>query len=68
MSNLVANELFEENGAHEYAVESILKGVEKLRQQSLKVFVVTNEICSDGIIYDSMTKKYQKTVSMSTSY
>lgn len=34
MSNLVANEMFQENGAHERTVQEILKGVKSLLAQA----------------------------------
>lgn len=60
MSNLTANEMFEEQGAGENTVEEILQGIHHLRQQAANVVVVTNEICSDGIEYDPVTVQYQK--------
>lgn len=34
MSNLVANEMFQEEGAHENTVEAVLKGVRHIREQA----------------------------------
>lgn len=58
MSNLVANEIFEETGAHGRAACAVLLGIENLRRQTENLFVVTNEIFSDGITYDEQTKQY----------
>ena len=60
MSNLTANEMFQENGAKEKVVEEILEGVKNLDKQAEQVVIVTNEIFSDGIEYDEETKQYQK--------
>ena len=58
MSNLVANEIFEPDGAKEYTVDSVIKGVRHLMEQASDVVIVTNEIFSDGVAYDSEMQKY----------
>ena len=58
MSNLAANEMFEEQGAHERTVEEILSGLENLMEQAAHVVIVTNEIFSDGCRYDAETVRY----------
>ena len=60
MSNLVANEMFQENGAHERTVREIKKGVESLREQAGNLVIVTNEIFSEAASYEGETKTYQK--------
>ena len=60
LSNLTANEMFQENGAKEKVVEEILEGIKNLENQAEQVVIVTNEIFSDGIEYDTETKQYQK--------
>lgn len=60
LSNLTANEMFQENGAKDKVVEEILEGVKNLDRQAKQVVVVTNEIFSDGIEYDEETKQYQQ--------
>lgn len=60
LSNLTANEMFQENGAKEHVVGEILEGVKNLDRQAEQVVIVTNEIFSDGIEYDEETKQYQK--------
>ena len=47
MSNLVANEMFQENGAHENTVEAVIGGVEFLQKQTQNLVIVTNEIFSE---------------------
>ena len=60
MSNLTANEMFQENGAHEKTVEQIVSGVRNLMKQAGNLVIVTNEIFSDGILYDPETVRYQR--------
>ena len=60
LSNLTANEMFQDNGAKDRVVEEILEGVKNLDKQAEQVIIVTNEIFSDGIEYDEETKQYQK--------
>ena len=58
MSNLTANEMYEADGAHERTVEAVLRGIDSLRAQVRHLFVVTNEVFSDGISYDEETMRY----------
>lgn len=58
MSNLTANEMFEENGAHQNTVEEILAGVQKLKERARHVVIVTNEIFSDGVTFDEEMNTY----------
>ncbi len=58
MSNLVANEVFEPEGAHEKTVQAVTAGVEKLGGRAKQLFIVTNEVFSDGISYDPETTRY----------
>ena len=51
MSNLVANEMFQEEGAHENTVEAVLKGVRHIREQAGNLVIVTNEIFSETELY-----------------
>jgi adenosylcobinamide kinase/adenosylcobinamide-phosphate guanylyltransferase len=60
MSNLVANEMYQEEGAKEQTVEAVLSGVETLAKQTKHLVIVSNEIFSDGIDYDEETIRYQK--------
>ena len=60
MSNLVANEMYHENGAKEKTVDSILEGIKHINSIADNLVIVTNEVFSDGIEYDSETKKYLK--------
>ncbi len=58
MSNLVANEMFEEQGAHEQTVQAIMAGVENLLRQAAHVVIVTNEIFSDAPAFDGEMDTY----------
>lgn len=58
MSNLVANELYQEDGAGEETVSQIWKGIENLDKKAKKLYIVTNEIFSDGEDYPWETRQY----------
>lgn len=58
MSNLVANEMYEEDGAGEQAVDAVMKGIRHLALQAANLIVVTNEVFSDVQDYDSETLRY----------
>lgn len=58
MSNLVANEIFEPDGAHERTVEAVMEGIRHLTKYAEQLIIVTNEIFSDGISYDSEMQNY----------
>ena len=59
MSNLTANEMYQQDGAGEETVENICQGLEHLLEQCEHLVVVTNEVFSDGILYDPETMRYQ---------
>lgn len=60
MSNLVANEIFEREGAHEQTVTAVMEGIDRILGEVKALFVVTNEIFSDGITYDEGTLHYME--------
>ena len=60
MSNLVANEMFEEQGAHEETVQTIMAGIENLLRQAAHVVIVTNEIFSDAPAFEREMNTYLK--------
>ncbi len=60
LSNLTANEMFEPEGAGEGTEAAILEGVKELRKRSAHLVIVTNDIFSDGITYDEVTRLYQE--------
>lgn len=58
LSNLVANEMFAEDGAKENTLEAVLRGIDNLIQQGKHVVVVTNNVFEDGAKYDSTMIEY----------
>ena len=60
MSNLTANEMYQEGGAGERCEEEILEGIQRISGQCQNLIVVSNEIFSDGIDYDEETRRYQR--------
>ncbi len=60
MSNLTANEMFQENGAGEDTVDEILQGIRHLQEKARHVVIVTNEIFSEAVPYEGETGLYQK--------
>ncbi|WP_167957190.1 bifunctional adenosylcobinamide kinase/adenosylcobinamide-phosphate guanylyltransferase [Anaerosporobacter faecicola] len=58
MSNLVANEMYQEDGAGNHTVPCIVEGIHRLKQQVKNLIIVTNEVASDGIVYDEETMRY----------
>ena len=57
LSNLTANEFFEERG-REGAFERVLAGIDRAAAQAGLLAVVTNELFSDGMDYDPDTLAY----------
>lgn len=68
MSNLAANEFFSPEGRGEQAEDAIRKGLDRLKERAGNVCVVTNEIFSDGIWYDSETMRYIKLLGQINRY
>lgn len=64
MSNLTANEMYQEGGAGEECVQAILEGVRRTYANCRHLVIVSNEIFSDGVEYDDETKRYQKYLGM----
>ena len=60
MSNLAANEMFEESGAGADTVEAVLRGVRKLKSQVRHLVIVTNEIFSEAASYEGDSVRYQE--------
>ena len=58
MSNLVANEMYLPEGAGKETVDVIVAGVKSLSEKLDHLIIVTNEVFSDGVIYDEFTKEY----------
>jgi adenosylcobinamide kinase/adenosylcobinamide-phosphate guanylyltransferase len=60
MSNLIANEMFQAEGAHENTVAEVLEGIKGLKSRVKNLVVVTNEIFSEAVSYAGETEQYQK--------
>ena len=58
LGTLVANELYDPNGAGEKTGASVLIGVEHLCRQSRHVTLVSNDVFSAGDIYAGDTSRY----------
>lgn len=58
MSNLVANEMFALEGAHERTAEEILEGIKKIHEKSRHFVIVTNEIFSTSVSYEGEMREY----------
>jgi adenosylcobinamide kinase/adenosylcobinamide-phosphate guanylyltransferase len=60
ISNLTANELYWKEGAKEHTVTQVLEGIRSLKEQAKHVFIVTNEVFSDGLEYSKETMQYMR--------
>ncbi len=58
MSNLVANEQYQPEGRREQCADVIRKGILHCRKQTEDLIIVTNEVSSDGILYNAETMQY----------
>ncbi len=58
MSNLVANEQFGTGGGDEEILERIFRGIRHLQDQGKYLIVITNEVFSDGSLYERETLRY----------
>ncbi len=59
---------FSPEGAKEHAYEAICDGILHLKEQAADVCVVTNEIFSDGMVYDKETENYQRLLGRINAY
>ena len=64
MSNLVANEMFAEDGIRtcEEVAGKIISGVKSLSDKFDDIVIVSNNVFEDGIQYDSTTMEYIRTM------
>jgi len=60
LSNLTANEMYQDDGAKEKTIEAVIDGVRALVKQARNVIVVTNEVFSDVTNYSTETRRYQE--------
>lgn len=63
ISNLVANEMFmQKNNQKEYISEYIISGIKKIYENVNNMVIISNEVFSDGVLYDSETMEYIKQI------
>lgn len=60
MSNLAANIMFQSEITADGAFEKIIKDLWRIVACKCDVIIVTNDVFSDGVKYDSMTEEYMK--------
>ncbi|MEE1196591.1 MAG: bifunctional adenosylcobinamide kinase/adenosylcobinamide-phosphate guanylyltransferase [Lachnospiraceae bacterium] len=60
MSNLVANEMYEKDGAGLNTVTAVIDGIRRINDQAENLIVVTNEIFSDIQQYEEETLRYMR--------
>lgn len=58
LSNLLANEMYEKEGSGDICCEAIVNGIRRLSSQGVHLVIVTNEVFSDGMLYDDSTMRY----------
>lgn len=58
MSNLLANEMYDDDGAKELAHTKIIEDISYLNKIAENIIIVTNEIFSDGNKYDEWCTEY----------
>lgn len=60
MSNLCANEIFSGRTDKKNTADKIICGIKKINNTVSQLIVVTNEIFSDGVLYEKETMEYMK--------
>ncbi|MBQ3078663.1 MAG: bifunctional adenosylcobinamide kinase/adenosylcobinamide-phosphate guanylyltransferase [Clostridia bacterium] len=60
VGTLLANEMFEEDGAGKDAEEAVISGIMHLKDEASDLVIVTNEVGSDGYAYGEETTEYMK--------
>ena len=68
MSNLLANEMFENDGAGDKSVEEIIIGIDNLINCTENTVIVSNDIFGDGINYDGKTREYINNLGLINRY
>ena len=58
IANLTANEMFAPDGSASDPFDRVVSGVDALMRQCDPLIVITNEIGSDGVVYDASTQAY----------
>lgn len=60
MSNLAANELYQEDGAGPNTVEEVMQGIKMLKNECRHLVAVTNEVCSESASDSEEMKAYRQ--------
>ncbi|MCI9079594.1 MAG: bifunctional adenosylcobinamide kinase/adenosylcobinamide-phosphate guanylyltransferase [Lachnospiraceae bacterium] len=69
MSNLAANEMFMDGIMDKHVVyDKICNGIDRLKDITSNLVIVTNEIFDDGIVYDKSTMEYIELLGMLNQY
>ena len=71
LSNLMANELFSDLGdeiINHKGYGAVITGVDALSKSAKHLIVVSNDIFSDGIVYEEQTVTYQKKLALMNRY
>ncbi|OYO92499.1 adenosylcobinamide kinase /adenosylcobinamide-phosphate guanylyltransferase [Lachnotalea glycerini] len=58
MSNLLANELYREEGAKDKALEEIMTGIQKLGKETVNLIIISNEVFGDITASNSEMLEY----------
>ena len=59
MSNYLSNKMFgEDNAISNNIVSDIISDISDLSKKCNNLIIVTNEVFSDGVLYDSLTQEY----------
>lgn len=64
ISNLVANEMFKEEGLKGNILSEIIEGVHSLLKQCRNVIIVTNDIFLEGYFYEDTTIQYMNSLAV----
>ena len=62
IANLTANEMFRADGTFSDPVQRVVSGVEELMRKCDMLVVVTNDVGSDGLVYDEATNEYIRAI------
>lgn len=58
ISNVISNEMFNDDGAKENSVREILDGIRNLNTMCQNLIIVADEFYSDGVEYDKETERF----------
>ncbi|NLG02300.1 MAG: bifunctional adenosylcobinamide kinase/adenosylcobinamide-phosphate guanylyltransferase [Clostridia bacterium] len=58
LPNLLANEMYDLNGAKGHSVEQIFSDIRALSERTKNMVIVSNDVFSDGVSYDEFSRNY----------